>query len=241
MKKHCRKRDLNRNLNHGRLVNDPEAKARTHLAPLFAVAVVVVVLAAGPAAAQYGSYDMGMVTESASVDPAVQDAIDEAADMLYEDLYSELSGTATAAQWTDFEASQANEYPTNEFTGEMCFEAPEGCENIGDTASFCGGEYLCAAVGTLAAAGDDPTFRQCIDKCFAASLRAKAACDSDYANDLRWCDRNARRGWRRDTCYYLAGQTRNLCYAVASAELTGCLGGCGIAPPLKGLWRKIAN
>jgi len=68
MKKHFRKVDPNRNLNHGRLLDDPEANARTHLAPLFVIAFAL--LAAGPAAAQYDSYGADTFTEFAPVDPA---------------------------------------------------------------------------------------------------------------------------------------------------------------------------
>ena len=151
------------------------------------------------------------------------------------------TGIVLAAQTGFAQGMYADEYSTHEFADEMCFEAPESCENIGDAESFCGEAYLCAAAGPLAAAGDDPTFRECIDGCFADSIRAKQACDADYARDLRWCDRNARRGFWRDTCYYLAGQTRNLCYTVAAADLTGCLSGCGIGGPVKGIWKKIAK
>lgn len=151
-----------------------------------------------------------------------------------------VTGIVLAAQIGFATAAQANGYPFNEFAEDMCFEAPESCEYIGDTEFFCGEEYLCSAPGPQAAGGNDPTFRQCIDKCFADSIRAKRACDTDYQADLRWCDRNSSGYWR-DACYYAAGQTWNLCFAVAGAELTGCLSGCGVGVPLKGAWKKITD
>lgn len=124
-----------------------------------------------------------------------------------------------------------------------CFDTPEesDCDEIGATVSHCGEEFLCAApAGTVAAGQGDPDFRECIDACLAEGLRKKNKCNADYRNDLAWCDREYRPGtWRHDTCYYLAGQTRNLCYAVEAAATAGCVSGCGIGAPVKGIWKKI--
>ncbi len=61
---------------------------------LLGLAVVSLLLSAGTAAAQYPSYNETMMTESGPIEGSVQDAIDEAADLVYEDLYAELSSTA---------------------------------------------------------------------------------------------------------------------------------------------------
>ena len=101
---------------------------------------------------------------------------------------------------------------------------------------------MCAAVGAVAAGSEEEGFRECIDGCLAEGLRKQAVCNADYQRDLAWCDREYRPGtWRHDTCYYFAGQTRNLCRAVEAAATTACISGCGIGTPLRGIWKKIAK
>ena len=132
--------------------------------------------------------------------------------------------------------------PAEEEVGDTCFETPLECESIGVTETFCGEVYLCAAVGTVEADVGGPDFRECIDACFADGIRKQRNCNAGYRNDLAWCDREYRAGtfWH-DTCYYLAGQTRNLCKAAEASVTAGCISGCGIGTPVRGIWKKIAQ
>ena len=132
-------------------------------------------------------------------------------------------------------------YTADQYTSTECFEATEDCDHIGHIESLCGEEYLCAAPNDsneLGAVGADPTFRECVDQCFRDFIADKSACDADYQRDITFCDRNSKGYWN-DTCRYLAHQTWNLCVTVASADLAGCQGGCGISGPIKGIWKKI--
>lgn len=134
--------------------------------------------------------------------------------------------------------------PAEEGGGDTCFETPLDCESLGVTETFCGEEYLCDAVGTVAADANEPDFRQCIDECLAEGIRKQQQCNADYRNDLAWCDREYRAGtWRHDVCYYLAGQTRNLCKAAEAATTAACVAGClePLTTPLKGIWKKLAK
>lgn len=135
-----------------------------------------------------------------------------------------------------------NAYPIDDYTSMECFEATEGCDDIGHIEMICGEEYLCSAPhgsDALGAVEDEPTFRECVDQCFRDYLTDKATCDRDYDRDVNWCDRNASH-WN-GTCRYLAHQTWNLCITVAGADLVACQSGCGLGSPLKGIWKKIAK
>jgi len=173
-------------------------------------------------------------------------------------LFVPAGGTATAQDLysTVYEEAYGGEeyvdvYPYNEIplaspaeeeVGDTCFETPLECESIGVTETFCGEVYLCAAVGTVAADAGEPDFRDCIDACFVESIRMQRKCNAGYRNDLAWCDREYRAGtfWH-NTCYYLAGQTRNLCKASEYSVTATCISECGIVKPLKGIWKKIAK